>query len=96
MEIHFYESSLMAPADIPIAYGWSETEEAIERKQFKIVTVQIGLLSTRLIEAGYRVFVHPKEGRTYEIRLDDKNDCTDKELRPAHNLFKMWQAGAFR
>ena len=95
MEIHFYESYLMVPADVPRSLGWTETKEAVAQKQVMIHTVQMGLLSTRLIEAGYRVFVHPVEGRVYEIRLDEKNDCTDKELRPAHNLFRMWEAGAF-
>ena len=54
----------------------------------------MGLLSTRLIENGYRIFVHEDGGGSYELRLGGC-DRTDKEIRPAHNLFRMWQAGAF-
>lgn len=95
MEIHFYESYLNIPANIPIWYGWRETERAIEKKEPIIVTVQMGLMSTRLIEKGYRIFVHLEDGQQYEISMSENNTCTDKEIRPAHNIFRMWEAGAF-
>lgn len=94
MEIHFYERSLDIPADIPYCVCWKRTEEAINNSESYIVTTQMGLLSTELLKKGYRVFVHPTREDKYEIRLGE-NECTDKEIRVAHNLFKMWEAGAF-
>lgn len=93
MEIHFFEKDMHA-AIMPY-HGWYETSKAIEEHRKYIATTQMGLLDTRLIKDGYRIFVHPVDEEQYEIRLDEKNTCTDKELRMAHNLFKMWQAGAF-
>lgn len=93
-EIHFYESQQAMPDGPSVAYGWHETEEMIRAGYRRIDTAQMGLLSTRLIADGYRIFVHPRDGSRYELRLGG-NDCTDKEIRPAHNLFRMWQAGAF-
>lgn len=94
-EIHFYERASDMPDSPSAACGWSETEEMIAAGRDRIDTVQMGLLSTRLItDHGYRIFVHPDGGRPYELRLGS-NDCTDKEIRAAHNLFRMWQANAF-
>ncbi|MBD5584084.1 MAG: hypothetical protein HDQ88_03305 [Clostridia bacterium] len=95
MEIHFFEKDTDMTQSVIPCHGWYETLNAIEKRTPCIATTQMGLLSTRLIEDGYRVFVHPADERPYEIRLDDKNTCTDKELRMTHNLFRMWQAGAF-
>lgn len=95
-EIHFYESEQDVPG-LPVtgkASGWTETEALIKSRTPRINTTQMGLLSTGLFDSGYRVFVHPCDAKSYELRLGS-NDCTDKEIRPAHNLFRMWQAGAF-
>lgn len=93
-EIHFYERAADIQDGHSAAYGWHETENMVRAGRDRIDTAQMGLLSTRLIESGYRIFVHPASGRPYELRLGS-NDCTDKELRPAHDLFRMWRAGAF-
>lgn len=98
MEIHFWESQLEMPANIPFVSGWHETIQAIDEFHLETIhTQQMGLLSTRLVEKGYRIFVHPYKEKSYEIRvgIGVENECTKKELRPAHNLFRMWQAGAF-
>lgn len=97
MEIHFYESLSDIPADKPYYQCWHETENAIRNLEPFIITTQMGLLRTRLTEVGYRIFVHPVEGDWYEIRvgIGEVNTCTDKEIRMAHNLFRMWEAGAF-
>lgn len=93
-EIHFYELASEVPAGYAGVHGWAETEAMIRAGAERVDTTQMGLLGTGLIENGYRVFVHPAGGAPYEIRLGS-NDCTDKEIRPAHNLFRMWRAGAF-
>ncbi len=94
MEIHFYERALNLPVDKAYYSGWYETEKAIQDRNPYIITTQMGLLRTRLIGAGYQIFVHPANGKSYELRLG-ANTCTDKEIRFPHNLFKMWEAGAF-
>lgn len=95
-DIHFYESAWDIPDGSVPYHGWREAEQAIREGVPEIATTQMGLLSTELIvEHGYRVFVHPADGDPYEIQLGGECTCTGKELRPAHNLFRMWQAGAF-
>ena len=95
MEIHFFERAKDLPYGTNPYHGWRETRNAIAAQKPYVATTQMGILSTQLIRDGYRVFVHPADERPYEIRLDGKNTCTDKELRMEHNLFRMWQAGAF-
>ena len=56
----------------------------------------MGMLSTELIELGYRIFVHESDVDFYEIVIGGNNERTNKDLRMAHNLFKMWRANAFR
>lgn len=93
-EIHFYERELHVPADVPYCKGWYETKQEIQNNVPRIITTQMGLMSLDLIDKGYQIFVHPAEGDSYEIKLGS-NTCTDKEIRRAHNIFKMWEAGAF-
>lgn len=89
--IHFYEYE----PDISVFHSWNITKNQIRIGKSTIHTTQMGLLSTELIELGYRIFIHESETESYEIVLGDGNMRTDKALRPAHNLFKMWQARAF-
>ena len=86
-EIHFHESDPDLPAGLPDIHGWAEGGHRVD-------TTQMGLLNADLFEQGYRLFVHPAEGRTYEICIGE-NDCTPREIRKAHNLFRMWIAGEF-
>ncbi|MCM1218415.1 MAG: hypothetical protein NC548_28340 [Lachnospiraceae bacterium] len=95
MSIDFFERESDIPSDKPHLNGWYETKKEIEKMSPRIITTQMGLLGTELIEMGYRVYVHPANEESYEIRMDDLCTCTEKEIRPAHNLFRMWQAGAF-
>ena len=67
-EIHFYERDLDVPADKPYCRCWYETERVVQNGAPYIITTQMGFLSTNLIEAGYRVFIHPANGVQYEIR----------------------------
>lgn len=42
---------------------------------------------------NYKVFIVDSNGDEYEI--SNESGITLKELRPAHNIYKMWRAGAF-
>lgn len=89
--IHFYEYE----PNISVFHSWNTTKNQIKIGKSTIHTTQMGLLSTELIELGYRIFIHETKTESYEIVLGSGNERTDKALRTAHNLFKMWQAGAF-
>lgn len=89
--IHFYEYD----KGDSVFHSWNATKNQIRIGKSTIHTTQMGLLSTELIESGYRIFIHESDTEYYEIVLGSKNERTDKALRTAHNLFKMWQAGAF-
>jgi len=90
--IHFYEYCKCSP----VYYSWNATQHQIINGESTIHTTQMGLLDTRLFDLGYRIFVHESEEEFYEIVLGGNNERTDKVIRPAHNLFNMWRAGAFK
>lgn len=91
MEIHFYCN---VPTDIPYCSCWDDTEYEIKNRKPIIHTTQIGCLSTKLLEIGYRIFVHPTNSSSYEIKLG-KNASTTRYICPTHNLFRLWLAGEF-
>lgn len=95
MEIHFYDSQVAIPADAEQYYGWVDTVRAINNCIEKIHTTQMGVLSTKLFELGYRVFIHPYDDEAYEIKLGNNNACTNREIRMEHNLFNLWKGGEF-
>ena len=84
---------------------YEECEEAlnIARSRFEsdankynkvCTTTQMCFLSTEWLEYGYRVFVHDKSGQ-FEIKLGPDNERTDREIRIAHDIFKIWRNGGF-
>jgi hypothetical protein len=94
MEIHFYDSQISVPANVDQYYGWVDTIRAVNNHIAQIHTTQMGILSTKLFEFGYKVFIHPYDNNTYEIKLG-KNETTDREIRMEHNLFNLWRSGEF-
>ena len=95
-EFHFFTDTLVrcdAPY-FPIA-SWEVTDGLIRKSGGDVYTFQMGLLNAawdRHWEYGDRVFIHDGWG-VYEL----KEDCerTDRELRRAHNVFKLFAAGEF-
>ena len=94
-EIHFFEYTDNR-IELNMIHSWNSTEEAINNDKKIINTTQMGLLSTDLIPLGYRLFVHESPSEFYEIVIGGHNTRTNKALRMAHNLFKMWRANTFR
>ena len=88
-EIHFYSYY-----NSNCIHSWRDTERAIEKGNNYIETTQMGLLSTNLIEKGYHIFVHNHYDDFFEITLGTC-ERTDKDIRLAHNIFKLWKAGTF-
>lgn len=95
MEIHFYESTNCIPYQTALYFGWKETEDAIYELKPIIHTTQMGLMSTVLFEYGYKIFVHSKNGKHYEVKLGE-NTCTQREIRVGHNIFNLWRAREFQ
>ena len=60
-----------------------------------ISTHNVVFADLRIItEYGYRLFIYPQVGEPFEITLGDCENL-DRELRPAHNLFRLLVSGAF-
>ena len=95
-EIHFYKYYPINSKEYGfiVYHSWKTVSDMIKRNENIIHTTQMGLMSMDLIEQGYKIFVHDDLDDMYEIKLGS-NDRTEKCLRLAHNIFKMWRAGAF-
>ena len=95
-EFHFYTSpESKEPPHGPVTHTWDYTEYEINHTKDNVYTTQMGLLNAawdRHWEYGDRVFIHEENG-VYELKADCER--TDRELRRAHNVFKLFAAGEF-
>lgn len=95
MEIHFYEDADRCPDGVILHCDWVGTQRAIDERCPYIDTTQMGLLSTTLLHFGYRVFIHPQRGDSYEITFQGDEADPDRSVRLAQNMFRMWAGGVF-
>lgn len=56
----------------------------------------MSFLSTALLNANYRIYVHEDEWFVYEIRLGSNKPFTDRIIKSEHDLFELWKAGEFK
>lgn len=91
-QIHFYFGNYSDPT----IHSYTLTQIAINSMNYsRINTTQIVLCTTDLFRKGYRIFIHPAKGNTFEIKLGDNSPYTDKDIRMGHNLYKLLIAGTF-
>ena len=68
-EIHFYTYVPFVTTDFKYFYwSWKDAVNAITNNYPFIYTLQIGLLSTGLIESGYKIYIHNNDDDIYEIK----------------------------
>lgn len=105
-EIHFFECyGTMAmyalnleseeKTDFFVCMSYYGTTMAIDKNTPIILTTDMSSMSMDLIDQGYRIFLHQVGCEDIEIKVGD-NDWTDKDIRMAHNIEKMWKSGAMR
>lgn len=77
------------------AEAYSDIIEQLNEGVEYISTHNVVFADLRIItEYGYRLFIYPQTGEPFEITLGDCENL-DRELRPAHNLFRLLVSGAF-
>lgn len=96
-EIHFHEdgvtlAQLVIDKVYPIEYTYASTKHDIEAGYNLIHTTSMANMGFYLIDKGYDIFLH-KNGEMIQIRYQMPE--LERELRPAHNIYKIWRAGGF-
>ena len=91
-EIHFYKdvSYTINPNEVYTTHNG--TKRAIDNNVKCIHTTSLSNISFDLLDKNYRIFLH-ENGRTLECKPG--MDGTEKDVRKAHNIFRMINAGVF-
>lgn len=102
-EIHFALDDVR-PSEIEkdfyFSFSWKGTKDIIEimdrHGEGALYTYSMGMLTyaSDLFERGWRVFIHDDTG-AFEVKLGVGNERTNMEIKPEHNIFKLWLAGEF-
>ncbi|QNO18830.1 hypothetical protein [Caproicibacterium amylolyticum] len=90
-EIHFYFGSNCEPYT-KVYHDFYSSRMAIWNDEV-VHTTQLVLLSTKLFEQGFKVFIHTVH-RTFEVKLG-KNEITSRIVKPESNILKLLFAGGF-
>ena len=94
-EIHFFKDQWSALGHYPKYAYHNETVEAIKRGETLIYTSAISALDfSFLLSLDYRIFLH-ENSKFFEIKPGGV-EATDKEIRRAHDIRKIWIGGGFK
>ena len=95
-EIQFYKDIRSVPDSVYniIHYTHDETMNAIGERNATIHTTALSALSfSDLLDSGYRIFLHENH-RSFECKVGSVV-ATDKEIRKAHDIRRIWIGGGF-
>jgi hypothetical protein len=92
-EIHFYKDIVSIPE------GWvyhthNETMEVVKLNKSIIYTTAISALDfAYLLDCRYDIYLH-ENNKSFQIK-EGNVVATDKEIRKAHDIRKLWIGGGF-
>ena len=91
-EIHFYKDNFKCERGI--YYSHNATMLAINENDAIIHTYAISALDfAPLLDKGYDIFLH-ENGKFFQLK-EGSIEATDKEIRKAHNIRRIWIGGGF-
>lgn len=94
-ELHIWLRKPKDPRTFSVLKVFPEkAEKALLAGYRRVDTVQTICCDTRWLEQGYHIFIHFPNGSNAKLRLG-RNSCTDRYIRPEHNLQKLLLAGEF-
>ena len=90
-EIHFWFKPSYLDDTLVL---YHQTEDAIATNKSLIHTTQVCLCKGSLFERGYRIYIHPRKGKIFEI-VEGGTAPDGREIKAAHNLYNLLVCGAF-
>lgn len=74
---------------------YSSVQDLIDKNEEIIHTTQVMACVTSLFLKGYKIFIHPYVGDTFELKLGDNTPYTHRLINMGHNLYRLLIAGEF-